>query len=142
MEVRFRLLDVFCDRPFAGNQLCVVPEPPADLDDAGMHTIAREIGFSETTFVTEAGGDRYSMRIFTPDQAALCPPDPLGLTPRERDILGLLALGATNAQIGSALGISPATVRKHLENAYGKLGVSTRTAAAARVIAEPHGLRG
>jgi len=60
----------------------------------------------------------------------------------ERDILGLLALGATNAQIGSALGISPATARKHLENAYGKLGVSTRTAAAARVIAEPHGLRG
>ena len=68
MEVRFRLLDVFCDRPFAGNQLCVVPEPPADLDEAGMHTIAREIGFSETTFVTEAGGDRYTMRIFTPDQ--------------------------------------------------------------------------
>ncbi len=80
--------------------------------------------------------------LYLPDQAALCPPDPLGLTPRERDILGLLALGATNAQIGSDLGISPATVRKHLENAYGKLGVSTRTAAAARVIAEPHGLRG
>ena len=71
MEVRFRLLDVFCDRPFAGNQLCVVPEVPEDLDDDGMQTLAREIGFSETTFVTEAGGersDRYSMRIFTPDQ--------------------------------------------------------------------------
>ena len=68
MEVRFRLLDVFCDRPFAGNQLCVVPEPPADLDDADMHMIAREIGFSETTFVTVAGDDRYTMRIFTPDQ--------------------------------------------------------------------------
>jgi trans-2,3-dihydro-3-hydroxyanthranilate isomerase len=68
MEVRFRLLDVFCDRPFAGNQLCVVPETPADLDDAGMQTIAREIGFSESTFVSHSGGDRYSMRIFTPDQ--------------------------------------------------------------------------
>src|SRR5437588_7384504 len=31
-----------------------------------MQAIAREIGFSETTFVTEAGGDRYAMRIFTP----------------------------------------------------------------------------
>jgi trans-2,3-dihydro-3-hydroxyanthranilate isomerase len=68
MEVPFRLLDVFCDRPFAGNQLCVVPEVPEGLDAAAMHTLAREIGFSETTFVTHAGGDRYTMRIFTPDQ--------------------------------------------------------------------------
>jgi trans-2,3-dihydro-3-hydroxyanthranilate isomerase len=68
MEVPFRLLDVFCDRPFAGNQLCVVPEVPDGLDTEGMHTIAREIGFSETTFVTDAGDDRYTMRIFTPDQ--------------------------------------------------------------------------
>lgn len=68
MEVRFRLLDVFCDRPFAGNQLCVVPDVPEGLDAAGMHTVTREIGFSETTFVTEAGGDRYSMLIFTPGQ--------------------------------------------------------------------------
>ena len=31
-----------------------------------MQAIAKEIGFSETTFVTEAAGDRYAMRIFTP----------------------------------------------------------------------------
>src|SRR5438552_12799449 len=31
-----------------------------------MQAVAREIGFSETTFVTQAGGDRYAMRIFTP----------------------------------------------------------------------------
>jgi DNA-binding CsgD family transcriptional regulator len=57
--------------------------------------------------------------------------DRLGLTPREREVLDHLAAGATNAQIGASLGISPATVRKHLENAYEKLHVSTRTAAAA-----------
>lgn len=68
MEAAFRLLDVFCDRPFAGNQLCVVPEVPEGLDAAGMQMLAREIGFSETTFVTDAGGDRYTMRIFTLDQ--------------------------------------------------------------------------
>jgi trans-2,3-dihydro-3-hydroxyanthranilate isomerase len=68
MEVPFRLLDVFCDRPFAGNQLCVVPEMPEGLDEVAMRTLAQEIGFSETTFVTESGGDRYSMRIFSPDQ--------------------------------------------------------------------------
>jgi len=68
VEVRFRLLDVFCDRPFAGNQLCVVPEVPVGLDAELMQTLAREIAFSETTFVTASGGDRYTMRIFTPDQ--------------------------------------------------------------------------
>jgi trans-2,3-dihydro-3-hydroxyanthranilate isomerase len=68
MEVPFRLLDVFCDRPFAGNQLCVVPKVPEGLDEAAMLTLAREIGFSETTFATDSGGDRYSMRIFTPDR--------------------------------------------------------------------------
>ncbi|HKI28168.1 MAG TPA: PhzF family phenazine biosynthesis protein [Actinomycetota bacterium] len=67
MNVPFRLVDVFTPRPLAGNQLCVVPEP-GDLDDAEMQAIAKEIGFSETTFVTEAAGDRYAMRIFTPGQ--------------------------------------------------------------------------
>ena len=61
----FRIVDVFTPRPLAGNQLCVVPQP-VELDAAGMQAIALEIGFSETTFVTEARGDRYAMRIFTP----------------------------------------------------------------------------
>ena len=64
-KVPFRLVDVFCERPLAGNQLCVVPEP-GSLDDATMQSLAREIGFSETTFVTANDDDRYSMRIFTP----------------------------------------------------------------------------
>ena len=67
MRVPFRLVDVFAERPFAGNQLCVVPEP-VDLDMAAMQSVAREIGFSETTFVTEVRADGYSMRLFTPDQ--------------------------------------------------------------------------
>jgi DNA-binding CsgD family transcriptional regulator len=54
---------------------------------------------------------------------------PLGLTPREREILTLVAQGQTNAQIAATLWISPATVGKHLENAYAKLGVTSRTAA-------------
>lgn len=66
MEVRFRLVDVFTEAPFAGNQLCVVPDPPPDLDEATMQILAREIGFSETTFATQAEGDRYTVRIFTP----------------------------------------------------------------------------
>ncbi|HEX9123194.1 MAG TPA: PhzF family phenazine biosynthesis protein, partial [Actinomycetota bacterium] len=66
MLVPFRLVDVFCERPLQGNQLCVVPDP-VPIDDVAMQALAKEIGFSETTFVSEAGGDRYAMRIFTPD---------------------------------------------------------------------------
>jgi len=66
MEIAFRMVDVFTDRPLAGNQLCVVPEAPHGLEPELMQALAREIGFSETTFVSEAAGDRYAMRIFTP----------------------------------------------------------------------------
>jgi DNA-binding CsgD family transcriptional regulator len=54
-----------------------------------------------------------------------------GLTPREREILGLVEEGRTNIEIARLLWISPGTVRKHLENAYEKLDVHTRTAAVA-----------
>lgn len=65
VNVAFRLVDVFTPRPLGGNQLCVVPDA-GELDDGEMQAIAKEIGFSETTFVTEAAGGRYAMRIFTP----------------------------------------------------------------------------
>jgi DNA-binding CsgD family transcriptional regulator len=55
------------------------------------------------------------------------------LTPRERQILELVASGETNAQIAARLWLSVGTVRRHLENIFAKLGVHTRTAAAAYV---------
>ena len=54
------------------------------------------------------------------------------LTPRQNDLLRLLAAGHTNTQIARRLGISEGTVRTHLEHIYGKLGVSSRTAAVTR----------
>jgi trans-2,3-dihydro-3-hydroxyanthranilate isomerase len=65
VRIPFRLLDVFTDRALAGNQLCVVPDPVEASTDI-MQAVAKEIGFSETTFVTSYGGDHYAMRIFTP----------------------------------------------------------------------------
>jgi DNA-binding CsgD family transcriptional regulator len=54
------------------------------------------------------------------------------LTPRQNDLLRLLAAGHTNTQIARRLGISESTVRTHLEHIYDKLGVSSRTAAVTR----------
>jgi CheY-like chemotaxis protein/DNA-binding CsgD family transcriptional regulator len=53
-----------------------------------------------------------------------------GLTLRESEVLYWVAKGKTNRDIGDILGSSPATVKKHLEHVYAKLGVETRTAAA------------
>ena len=54
------------------------------------------------------------------------------LTPRQTDLLRLVAAGHTNSQIARRLGISEGTVRTHLENVYEKLNVSSRTAAVTR----------
>ena len=54
----------------------------------------------------------------------------LKLTAREAEVLYWVVKGKTNRDIGEILGSSPATVKKHLERVYVKLGVETRTAAA------------
>jgi pimeloyl-ACP methyl ester carboxylesterase/DNA-binding CsgD family transcriptional regulator len=53
------------------------------------------------------------------------------LSARERDVLQWVARGKMNAEIATALYVSESTVRKHLQNTYKKLGVSSRTAAVA-----------
>ncbi len=53
----------------------------------------------------------------------------LGLTLREADVLYWLIHGKANGDIGAILEISPATVKKHLEHVFEKLGVENRTAA-------------
>jgi DNA-binding CsgD family transcriptional regulator len=57
------------------------------------------------------------------------------LTPRQWEVLRRVATGASNTQIARALGLSEATVRKHLENVFVRLGVQSRTEAVARVLA-------
>jgi DNA-binding CsgD family transcriptional regulator len=53
------------------------------------------------------------------------------LTSRQLEILEQVASGATNAEVGSVLGVASTTVKKHLEKIYERLDVHTRTAASA-----------
>ncbi len=61
--------------------------------------------------------------------------EPVEVTPREREVLELVAEGRTNNEVARILWISPGTVRKHLENSYETLGVHSRTAAVALLFA-------
>jgi DNA-binding NarL/FixJ family response regulator len=56
------------------------------------------------------------------------------LSPREREVLALVARGAKTSAIGEALFISPETARTHIQNILTKLGVHSRLEAAAFVI--------
>jgi DNA-binding NarL/FixJ family response regulator len=80
---------------------------------------------------TTSSSTRYSSLSSAPEL-------PAGLTPREVDVLGLVAEGLTNAQIAERLFISPRTVHRHLNSVYHKLGVRSRTAATRFAI--EHGL--
>ena len=61
-----------------------------------------------------------------------------GLTPREREVLSLVAAGLANKQIARRLGISDRTVKAHLTSVFARLGVEDRTQAA--LWAQRHGL--
>jgi DNA-binding CsgD family transcriptional regulator/tetratricopeptide (TPR) repeat protein len=63
--------------------------------------------------------------------AGPAPDDPFGLTPRERQVLTLIAEGATNRQIGNALFMAEKTASVHVSRILSKLGVRSRTQAAA-----------
>lgn len=75
----------------------------------------------------------HDLGAFPAQQAALAlmaPSTPGRLTPREVDVLRLVATGSSTPQIAKTLVLSQKTVERHLANIYAKLGVSSRTAAA------------
>jgi NarL family two-component system response regulator LiaR len=67
--------------------------------------------------------------------AATQPPAPgHDLTERERAVLALLVEGLNNTQIAAKLGVSPSTIKSHVSNILSKLGVASRTEAAALAV--------
>jgi DNA-binding NarL/FixJ family response regulator len=93
---------------------------PADLVDA-----IRAAALGETVLGPGVAG-----RLVSHLRRPACEP----LSARETEVLAQVATGRTNAEIGRALHIGEATVKTHLMRAFGKLGVSGRTAAVTRAI--------
>lgn len=99
----------------------------------------RELGDEDTTRVElEAARSIFRRLEAQPDLRrvdtllrATIPDGRHGLSPREWEVLQLVASGDTNKRIASALSISERTVERHVSNIFHKLGVSTRSAATA-----------
>ena len=73
---------------------------------------------------------RLAAAVASPETVSSLPP----LTPREREILGLVANGLTNEKVAATLAISPETVQSHVRNAMVKLEADTRTEAVATAL--------
>jgi DNA-binding CsgD family transcriptional regulator len=98
--------------------------------------VARELGagWLEDELSALAARARLQVDAGTPGGGAAAEPEaetPFGLTPRELQVLSLIADGATNRQIGAALFMAEKTASVHVSRILAKLGVQSRTQAAA-----------
>jgi DNA-binding CsgD family transcriptional regulator len=90
-----------------------------DTDSAGLQFVAAAAVFRRLGAVPDLA------RLPSAGAAAVTG----GLTDREAEVLGLAAEGRTNREIAAQLVLSEHTVRRHLQNIFAKLGVSSRAAA-------------
>jgi LuxR family maltose regulon positive regulatory protein len=81
------------------------------------------------TLEAEEGGEQPTQKPLTSAEATVLV-EPL--TPRELEVLAVIATGASNPEIARKLHITVNTVKRHITNIFGKLGVSRRTQAVAR----------
>jgi DNA-binding CsgD family transcriptional regulator len=98
-----------------------------DPESAELELSAAEAFFDELG----AKPDLALVRSLRPSRQA---DQPGSLTAREREVLSRMAEGETNKQMAVALGLSPKTVNRHVENIFDKLGVNTRAAAVASAL--------
>jgi DNA-binding CsgD family transcriptional regulator len=118
-------------RYFDGTSDGLLPEPVrAWLHRDPQRINGNGIPVPPTAPLSVSRGDR-RLTIQRAGRTLLLGEEIAALTRREREIVDQLADGRSNGEIAERLTIAPTTVRKHLENIYAKLGVSTRTAAVA-----------
>jgi DNA-binding NarL/FixJ family response regulator len=97
------------------------------------HAVAAELGAGRLLAEIDAVSSRTRISIGAPTRIALdeTSAERLGLTPREAEVLALVAAGRTNRQIGDELYVSDKTASVHVSNILRKLGVNSRVDAAA-----------
>jgi DNA-binding NarL/FixJ family response regulator len=101
------------------------------LDAAAIEVVGEVATLAEAR-ATTGGADLADLAdafIVAPDRSAAGDPLPEPLTPRELDVLGLVAEGLPNKAIAARLGISDQTVKFHVASITGKLSAANRTEA-------------
>lgn len=108
----------------------------ADPDPDALRGFGSEVSAASDTEVLFVIAFAAVVRIFPPHLIRLLANtnSTRELTRREIDVLSLVALGKTNAEIAGVLWIAPGTVKKHLDHIYEKLDVGTRTEAVVAAI--------
>ena len=108
-------------------------EPPRLTVEQGPRRLTFRL--HQQTDDNDSGGDwLIVMREISDDAVVEAIALSFKLTAREAEVLYWVVKGKVNRDIGDILGASPATIKKHLERVYAKLGVETRTAAAGRAM--------
>jgi len=100
--------------------------------DAGREQIARALHAAAAgqAVLDPAIQARLVAAVDTPRRDTVASrPLPHGLSPREAEVLALIASGRTNAQIADTLVVSPSTVKTHINNVFAKIGVRDRAQA-------------
>jgi len=115
------------ERVVSPNLLPLLFETAASAGDAGDWA-ERAVGASGSASPLTVGANAAAAVAMARPQAEVGG----SLTAKEREVVRLLALGRSTAQIAEALFVSPATVKTHLAHIYAKLGVSGRHEALAR----------
>lgn len=105
--------------------------PSGDFDDADRDLLNQARPYLIQSYRNAVAYER--LRATVGAEALVVALLAAGLTPREAEVMGLLAQGRSNADLAGALGISTRTAEKHVQNAYAKLGAKSRSQAAARV---------
>jgi DNA-binding CsgD family transcriptional regulator len=114
---------VRCQRAISTARAALGKEFSSGWDEGGSWSLAKAI--DETSECLK------SLAAPGCDERTVSPAARLGLTPRELEVLTLIAEGLSDRQVATALFVGQGTVRSHLTNIFGKLEVGSRTAAVA-----------
>lgn len=147
--------DIFVGRDNRGNRLCYkgchvqalvrMGEPVQNFDMQTRTKAGRPIWLNVSVLTTSNGHGPLTIYLFRDVSTAkellslvqerlappAAPPETSGLTRRELEILRLVASGANTRATAERLQVSPATIRNHVQNIMGKLGVHSRVQAVA-----------